>query len=72
MVGAVVDRMVVGVGEEVVVPPPVAVVILHLCRTVGGDVDLETVDNGLKQADFINSFPQFTSTTLTSRWPGTW
>ena len=50
-----VDRMVglvVGVGEVVVVPPPVAVVILHLCRTVGGDVDLDTVDTGLKQADF--------------------
>ena len=53
--------LVVGVGEVVVVPPPVAVVILHLRRAVGGDVDLDTVDNGLKQADFINTFPQFTS-----------
>ena len=46
-----VDRvvgLVVGVGEVVVVPPPVAVVILHLRRTVGGDVDLDTVDTGLK------------------------
>ena len=48
-----VDRMVglvVGVGEVVVVPPPVAVIILHLRRTVGGDVDLDTVNTGVKQA----------------------
>ena len=64
--------LVVGVGEVVVVPPPVAVIILHLRRTVGGDVDLDTVDTGLKLADFYKHFPPFTSTTLTSRWPGTW
>ena len=64
--------LVVGVGEVVVVPPPVAVVILHLRRAVGGDVDLDTVDTGVKQVDFINTFPQFTSIALTSRWPGTW
>ena len=40
--------LVVGVGEVVVVPPPVAVIILHLRRTVGGDVDLDTVNTGLK------------------------
>ena len=36
--------LVVGVGEVVVVPPPVAVIILHLRRAVGGDVDLDTVN----------------------------
>ena len=77
-----VDRMVglvVGVGEVVVVPPPVAVVILHLRRAVGGDVDLDR-DTGLKQGDFNKHFPpirfhtlcRYTSTALTSRWPGTW
>ena len=63
--------LVVGVGEVVVVPPPVAVIILHLRRAVGGDVDLDTVNTGLKRA-VLNTLPPFTSTTLTSRWPGPW
>ena len=65
--------LVVGVGEVVVVPPPVAVIILHLRRTVGGDVDLDTVSTGLKLA-VLNTLPQFhcPPNILTSRWPGTW
>ena len=65
--------LVVGVGEVVVVPPPVAVIILHLRRTVGGDVNLDTVNTGLKQA-VLNTLPRFhcPPNILTSRWPGTW
>ena len=61
----------VGVGEVVVVPPPIAVVILHLRRAVGGDVDLDR-DTGVKRA-VLNTLPQFhRPIVLTSRWPGTW
>ena len=52
--------LVVGVGEVVVVPPPVAVIILHLRRAVGGDVDLDTVNTGVKQA-VLNTLPPIVS-----------
>ena len=57
--------LVVGVGEVVVVPPPVAVIILHLRRAVGGDVDLDTVNTGVKQA-VLNTLPPIVSVSLSN------